>query len=99
MDNEDHIIQRPWIPETQPSPEELKQRQEARKEQGRKLKELMQKKREEKEKKEAEELKDMEQIDNIRLSGKMDTSTFKEELCHRGYKNQSEFQKRLELLR
>ena len=57
----------------------------------------MQKKREEKEKKEAEELKDMESIENIRLSGKMDASTFKEELSHRGYKNQSEFQKRLEL--
>jgi hypothetical protein len=47
----------------------------------------MQKKREEKEKKENEELKDIEQIENIRLSGKMDTSTFKEELSHRGYKN------------
>jgi hypothetical protein len=41
LDNEDHIIQRPWIPETQPSAEDLKQRQEARKEQGRKLRELM----------------------------------------------------------
>jgi hypothetical protein len=29
----------------------------------------------------------------------MDASTFKEELNHRGYKNLSEFLKRLELLR
>lgn len=51
IDTEDHIIQRPWEPEVVPSQEELQRRHEMRKEQGRKLKELMQKKREEKNKK------------------------------------------------
>ena len=51
----------------------------------------MQKKREEKEKKEIEELKDMEGIESVRQNGKMDISSLKEELNHRGYKNLNEF--------
>lgn len=51
IDTEDHIIQRPWQPELQPTPEELQKRHEMRKEQGRKLKEMMEKKRQEKNKK------------------------------------------------
>lgn len=45
-----------------PSQEELQRRHEMRKEQGRKLKEMMQKKREEKNKKLQDELRDLENI-------------------------------------
>lgn len=62
-DKEDHIIQRPWVPENMPTTEELQRRHEMRKEQGKKLKELLQKKREEKNKKLHDELKDLEQIE------------------------------------
>ena len=46
-----------------PTPEELQRRHEMRKEQGKKLKELLQKKREEKNKKLHDELKDLEQVE------------------------------------
>ena len=49
----------PFVLELEPTPEELNRRQEMRKEQGRKLKELMAKKREEKTKKQRKELADL----------------------------------------
>jgi len=56
IDKEDHIIQFPWTVQEPPSEEEMKKRHEIRKEQGQKLKEIMQKKRQEKRKKMEEEL-------------------------------------------
>ena len=56
LDKEDHVIQLPWTMEAAPTEEELKKRQEMRKEQGIKLKEIMQRKREEKRRKMEEEL-------------------------------------------
>lgn len=34
LDHEDHCIQFPWTPEKMPTPEEIRKRQEVRKEQG-----------------------------------------------------------------
>ena len=62
IDKEDHVLQRPWQPELQPTPEELQRRHEMRKEQGCKLKEMMQKKREEKNQKLQDELDSLNQI-------------------------------------
>jgi hypothetical protein len=56
IDREDHVIQLPWTQIAEPTEEDLKKRQEMRKEQGQKLKEIMQRKREEKRRKMEEEL-------------------------------------------
>lgn len=49
-----------------PSEEELKKRHEMRKEQGQKLKEIMQRKRDEKRRKMEEELVDLESLESLR---------------------------------
>lgn len=59
---EDKIMQLPWQPETLPTSDELKKRQEMRKEQGKKLKELMAKKRAEKKKTMENEYADLQSL-------------------------------------
>lgn len=59
---EDNILQLSWQPETLPTSEELKKRQEMRKEQGKKLKELMTKKRAEKKKNLENEYADLQSL-------------------------------------
>ena len=78
MDREDHVIQLPWVVEQQPNEDELKRRHEIRKEQGQKLKEIMQRKREEKKRKMEEELADLESLESIREQN--DMAGFKEEI-------------------
>lgn len=98
IDTDDHIIQRPFVPEQMPSEEELKRRHDIRKEQGLKLKEIMAKQREEKLKKMQEEFSDLKSIEQSKQGGRLDQNSFKEELQHRGFSNNDEFQKRLTML-
>ena len=61
-----------------PTEDELKKRHEMRKEQGQKLKEIMQRKREEKKRKMEVELADLQSLESLREQN--DMQGFKEEL-------------------
>ena len=79
-----------------PTDEEIKKRHEMRKEQGQKLKEIMQRKREEKKRKMEEELVDLQSLESLREQN--DMQGFKEELQHRSLSNYEEYKKRVKLL-
>ena len=81
-----------------PTKEELERRKEMRKEQGRKLKELMDKKREEKKKNQEKELADLQHIEQCKQEGIYDVAAFKEEISHRGFSTIEDFNKRLNTL-
>lgn len=51
-----------------------------RREQGRKLKELMQKKREEKTKQQEKELTELQQLEQTKIDGVLDAQAFREEV-------------------
>jgi hypothetical protein len=78
VDREDHVMQLPWIAEVAPSEEEVKKRIEMRKEQGHRLREMMERKRAEKKRKLEEELVDLQSLESLREQG--DNASFKEEL-------------------
>ena len=82
--------------EAAPTEEELKRRHEIRKEQGQKLKELMQRKREEKRRKMEEELADLKSLESLREN--KDIQGFKEELQQRGLSSYDEYQKKIKYL-
>lgn len=69
-----------------------------RREQGRKLKELMQKKREDKAKLLHQELSELQQVEQGKLDGSLDLISYKEELSHRGFGSTDDFQKRISSL-
>lgn len=96
VDREDHVIQLPWQIVEAPTDEEIKKRHEMRKEQGQKLKEIMQRKREEKKRKMEEELADLQSLESLREQN--DMQGFKEELQHRSISNYEEYKKRVKLL-
>jgi hypothetical protein len=77
-EKEDHVIQLPWQMIDAPTEDELKKRHEMRKEQGQKLKEIMQRKREEKKRKMEVELADLQSLESLREQN--DMQGFKEEL-------------------
>ena len=88
-------VQLPYNPVLLPSEEEVKHRQEMRKEQGRRLKEYMQKKREEKRivmQQEYDELKGIEKLKED------DKDAFKECMLSRGFEKTVEFEKRVNFL-
>ena len=70
-----------------------------RKEQGRKLKEMMEKKRQDKNKKLQEELKDLENIQFGKQEGSLDIHAFKEELQHRGFGSTESFMNKINQLK
>lgn len=69
-----------------------------RREQGRKLKELMAKKREQKNKLLETELEDLQQLEQAKIDGSLDLVSFKEELSHRGHGSTEDFNKRISAL-
>ncbi len=85
LDTEDHIVQLPWQPEQMPTNEELKKRQEIRKEQGQKLKEMMARKRNEKKKAMEIELADLQSLSSLKDTNQ--NSLFKEEIQSRNLAN------------
>ena len=93
---EDNILQLSWQPETLPTSDELKKRQEMRKEQGKKLKELMAKKRAEKKKNLENEYADLQSLQSLKVPGQ--TAQFNEELTSRGLQNEDGYVKRLKFL-
>ena len=93
---EDKILQLSWQPETLPSSEELKKRQEMRKEQGQKLKELMARKRAEKKKNMENEYADLQSLQSLKDSGQ--NKEFKEELESRQLQNHDAYVKRVKFL-
>ena len=66
-----------------------------RKEQGRKLKERMQKKRDEKTKKLQDELSDLENLEKSRQLAHFDLIAFREEISHRGIHSLDDFKKKI----
>jgi len=89
-------MQLPWQPEQMPTNDELKKRQEMRKEQGQKLKELMARKRAEKKRGMENEYADLQSLQSLRDAG--DVKGFKDELEHRGLTNQEAYVKRVKFL-
>jgi len=67
-----------------------------RKEQGQKLKEIMQRKREEKKRKMEDELADLQSLESLREQN--DMQNFKEEIQHRGCNNFEDYKKKVRLL-
>jgi hypothetical protein len=67
------------------SPEELEKRKEARREQGRRLREILEKKRVEKLRQLEEELQKLESIERDKAEDKLDNGQLKEELIQRGF--------------
>lgn len=82
--------------ETAPTDEELKRRHDMRKEQGQKLKEIMQRKRDEKRRKMEEELTDLLSLES--LKDQNDMQGFKEELSHRSISSVNEYNKKVKYL-
>ena len=66
-----------------------------RKEQGRKLKERMQKKREDKIKSMQDELNDLQNLEKSRQLGQLDLQAFREEIQHRGLSSLDDCKKRI----
>ena len=89
-------MQLPWQPETMPTSEELKKRQEMRKEQGQKLKELMARKRAEKKKNMENEYADLQSLQSLRDAGEI--KSFKDEIESRGLQNYDAYVKRVKFL-
>ncbi|CDW79283.1 actin-related protein 5 [Stylonychia lemnae] len=96
LDKEDHVIQLPWVMESAPTDEEMKRRHEMRKEQGQKLKEIMQRKRDEKKRKMEEELADLQSLESLREQN--DLQGFKEEIQQRGISSVDEYKKKVKYL-
>jgi len=88
-------VQLPFNPATLPSEEEVKRRQEIRKEQGRRLKEYMQKKREEKKIAMQQEFDELKSIEKLKEN---DKDAFKECMLARGFEKAQEFEKRIQIL-
>lgn len=79
-----------------PTSEELKKRQEMRREQGQKLKELMARKRAEKKKNMENEYADLQSLQSLRDSG--DNKSFRDELDNRNLQNYDDYVKRVKFL-
>ena len=93
LHTEDKVLQLAWTPEQLPTAEELKKRQEQRREQGRKLKEMNAAKREQKKKAFETELADLESLRSIN-----DNKLFKEEILARNLANHENYLKRIKFL-
>ncbi len=88
-------VQLPYNPVLLPSEEEVKHRQEMRKEQGRRLKEYMQKKREEKKSQMTQEYDELKSIEKLKEN---DRDAFKECMLARGFEKYEELRKRIRVL-
>jgi len=88
-------IQLPFNPALLPSEEEVKHRQEIRKEQGKRLKEYMQKKREEKRAAMQQEYTELKNLEKLKEE---DKDAFKESIIARGFEKNQEFEKRIVFL-
>jgi len=88
-------IQLPFNPALLPSEEEIKHRQEIRKEQGKRLKEYMQKKREEKKAAMQQEYNDLKNLEKLKED---DKDAFKEGIIARGFERNQDFEKRISFL-
>ncbi|OMJ77200.1 hypothetical protein SteCoe_23275 [Stentor coeruleus] len=89
-------IQLPWVMTQQPSEEEIRKKQQQRKEQGRKLKEMAMKKSEEKRKLAINEL---EELESFIQSVKKNSSDFQDGLVARGIENYDELKRKINSLR
>jgi actin-related protein 5 len=88
-------LQLPWTAPVQPSDDELKRRQQQRKDQGQRLRELMAKKRTERKKVVEDELGQLMHIENIRKSS---PAEFQDALVARGLGNLEQLKRRIQVL-